>query len=283
MTTISLLLPTRNRPALAQRFLDSVWEQAADPSRVEVVLCIDEDDTESHAISHPRLALAKVIGPRQSMGSLNSACLAQSKGDVVILSNDDIVVRTRGWDDKIRALHESIPDRVYLAYPNDLFKGRRLCTFPIVSRETCRLLEDPFPAAYQGAFIDYHLLDTFKRLDLRLPSSRVVYLPDVIFEHMHYRLKKGAYDETYKARGRFLDDPVFLRLRDERSRMATRLLATITKTGTQPLRRDRPQAAQHGWLKSLLSATLLDSELPARWRLFLFNWFLARRIASALE
>jgi hypothetical protein len=284
MTTISLLLPTRNRPALARRFLDSVWDQAADRTRVEVVMCIDEDDTASHSISHPHLALVKVIAPRQSMGALNSTCLARSSGDVVVLSNDDIIVRTAGWDEKIRALHASVPDGVYLAYPNDLFKGRRLCTFPVLSKATCRLLGDPFPAEYQGAFIDYHLLDIFKRLERRMAATRILYMADVIFEHMHYRVKKANFDVTYRARGRFLDDPVFLRLRDERSRAAAQLLAAIEGSGNvAPHAGVSSDMRRAHWLSSLLSASLADGELPLDWRFFLFYWFLGRRVAAALE
>lgn len=279
MTTLSLLLPTRGRPALVARFLDSVWQQAADPARVEVVMYMDDDDTASHGISHPHLDLVKIIGPRLAMGALNSACLGRSKGEIIILCNDDIVVRTPGWDDKIRALHESMPDGIYLAYPNDLFKGRRLCAFPVLARKTCELLGEPFPRAYQGAFIDYHLLDIFKRLEPRLPRTRIIYMEDVVFEHMHFRSGKGKLDATYTARRRFGDDDVFLRLRDMRSAAAAGLLRAI-----HPARQYRdPVSVAASAQSGLIRTTLLDQELPWRWAARLYFWFLARSVARRIS
>lgn len=47
---ISILLPTRGRPAQAERLLKSVVEMSADLNRIEIVLYVDRDDTASHAI-----------------------------------------------------------------------------------------------------------------------------------------------------------------------------------------------------------------------------------------
>jgi hypothetical protein len=38
------------------------------------------------------------------MGGYNSACFERARGDVLILANDDMVIRTSGWDDRIRAM-----------------------------------------------------------------------------------------------------------------------------------------------------------------------------------
>jgi hypothetical protein len=50
MIEFSFLLPTRGRPEQVRRFAQSVIETAADPSRIEVILCVDEDDPDSHHI-----------------------------------------------------------------------------------------------------------------------------------------------------------------------------------------------------------------------------------------
>lgn len=207
------------------------------------------------------------------MGDYNTACLEGSRGDIVVLANDDVVIQTRGWDRKLREMHAAMQDRVYLAYPNDLFKGRGLSAFPILSRTACRLLGEPFPHAYRGAFIDYHLLDIFKRLE-RHGHLRLIYLEDVVFEHMHYRTGKGDFDEIYGGRDRFGDDATFVRMRDGRNAAAQRLLAAI-EGGNAPL----PPTAPASTPAELLQVTLLDPELPLAWRLRLFVWFLARGLA----
>lgn len=208
------------------------------------------------------------------MGEYNRACLDNSSGDIVMLVNDDIVIRTPGWDDAIRAIHESVGDGVYLAYPNDQFKGQRVCTFPILSRRTCELLGDPFPAEYKGAFIDYHLLDVFQRLR-RQKVDRIFYLHEVVFEHMHYRLGKSAFDETYRKRSRFGDDAAFLQLAAKRRHAAKKLLAAVSR-GELP---GPPQGAFREVVSrfSTLNASLLDSGLPWQWKFRLFTWFLARK------
>ena len=264
---ISLLLPTRGRAELLGRFLESVLARSERPELVEVVAYADEDDPGSHGLKVEGLEVRTIVGPRASMGHYNTACFEQSRGDIVVLGNDDVVIQTRGWDRKVREMHAAMQDRIYLAYPNDLFKGRGLSAFPILARDTCHALREPFPRAYRGAFIDYHLLDIFKRLEHR-GHPRLIYLEDVVFEHMHYRTGKGDYDRTYGARGRFLDDETFLRLRDERSAMAGKLLGAIEG-------RSAPQAAAAD-ATGLLRATLLDRELPLPWRLRLYLWFVAR-------
>jgi len=282
---VSLLMPTRGRPKLAERFIKSAIEMAECPEMVQFVIRVDDDDHESQALDGAKLNMITIVGRRSSMGTYNSACLERATGDIIVLGNDDIVVRTRGWDRRLRDVHTSHPDGVYLAYPNDLFKGRRLCAFPILSRRTCNLLIEPFPRAYQGAFIDYHLLDIFKRLE-RYGYPRLIYLPDVVFEHMHYRTGKSTFDETYRSRARFRDDDTFLALRNDRSDGALRLLAAIDPgTVHERAHRNHTSLVGQGWAKRVFDAAkviLGDEELPAGWRLRLFSWFFARFSVASL-
>jgi ABC-type polysaccharide/polyol phosphate transport system ATPase subunit len=273
---ISLLLPTRGRAELLRRFLESVLARSEQPELVEVVVYADADDPASHGFQVEGLAVRTIVGPRASMGEYNTACFEQSRGDILVLGNDDVVIQTRGWDRKLREMHAAMQDGVYLAYPNDLFKGRDLSAFPILSRRVCQLLGRPFPKEYRGAFIDYHLLDIFKRLERR-GQPRLIYLEDVVFEHLHYRTGKGDFDEIYGKRDRFGDDDTFMRLRDERSAAAVRLLAAIEgEAAVRPLRAAVPTPPE------LSQVSLLDRELPLSWRLRLFIWFVARKLARVV-
>ena len=277
---ISLLLPTRGRPKLAERFFRSVVEKTYHLGLLEIVCYIDEDDVESHALDNEKINITKIIGSRLSMGAYNTACLRRSSGDIVILVNDDMIIRTSRWDEQVRRLHSEIEDKVYLAYGNDLFKEKSLCAFPIISRRTCEILGDPFPADYKGAFIDYHLLDIFKRVQ-KAGHDRIRYLENLVFEHMHFRSGKGKLDATYAARRRFEDDDVFLRLRDARSIGATGLIRAI-KAGA-PNGGLISVAAAINSQSGLTRATLLDRELPWRWAVRLYFWFLARSVARRIS
>ncbi|HQT46610.1 MAG TPA: hypothetical protein PLY97_05245 [Acidocella sp.] len=286
-TRISLLMPTRERPELARRFLRSVLATAQHPEAVEVIMYVDEDDKESHALDCPGLEVIRIIGPRQSMGGYNMGCLAQARGEIIMLMNDDVVIRTAGWDETLRRLDASVPDRIYLAYGNDLFKGQKLCTFPILPRRVCEVLREPFHRAYRGAFIDYHLMDIFKRLE-RHGKSRIFYLSDLVFEHLHYRTGKAAFDTTYGARGRFEDDMLFVGLAPVRAASLGLLEAAIDGSAAPapalphytPLRRPRSLIHAFGLFTRLL---LMDRDLPAKWRFFMWWWFSARYVAGNIS
>jgi hypothetical protein len=280
---LSLLVPTRGRPAQVERLLASLRETTARPQRLQVVLYVDEDDTGSHRLGEGVPNVIRMVGPRRTMGALNTACLRRSSGDIVLLGNDDMVVRTHGWDDRVERMHARFPDGIYLAYANDLFMSRKRATFPILSRRCCELLGDPFPEVYRGAFIDTHLFDLFKRLQ-RAGHDRFAYLEDVVFEHLHYRTGKAAYDETYRRRGRFDDDYTFVALAGRRSQDASRLLRAIrgqlASPGGPALVEPEVPASFPAALALFARKLLLDRELPLKWRAFLFYTHTGRYVAA---
>lgn len=282
---VSLLLPTRGRRAWVERFLNSVARETAYLETVEIVICVDEDDLDSHGIDHPKLHIVELIGPKRSMGAYNSDALHASRGEIVVLANDDMVIRTPGWDERLRAVHAEYPDGIYLAYCNDLFKRNKICTFPVLSRHCCKLLVEPYPHIYQGAFIDHHLLDVFKRLE-KAGHGRIRYLDDVIFEHLHFRAGKAPMDATYAARSRFGDDSVFLALSTVRQKQTDWLVAAIR--GVTKERHALPKISPipiHGIFDAFVCYTrwiILDQGLPLWWRCKLWIWFLARYIVSGV-
>lgn len=281
--SISLLLPTRGRPVLVERLFNSVSKTVSRIENIEVILYADEDDPASHNLSSTDFSVTTIIGSAKSMGGYNSACLDKSRGNIIILANDDMVMRTPNWDVKIMQMDAEFGDKIYLAYGNDLFKKRSLCTFPILSRRTCELLVEPYPIAYGGAFIDVHLFDIFKRLQYS-GFDRIRYMEDLIFEHLHYRVGKADCDETYTRRGRFADDSTFVAMADCRRRAAGRLLSALRG---EPLLPFEPQTDCQDIPNGLIAAIsyftrqfLWDSGLSIRWRAYLWYWFIGRYLAA---
>ena len=283
---ISLLLPTRGRSGLVTRLFDSIAKNTVRLDQIEVVLYADEDDTDSHSLNSVHFRVVRIIGPALSMGGYNSACLNEAQGDVLILANDDMVIRTPGWDDRIRALNAEFEGQIYLGYANDLFKKSRFCTFPIISRRTCELLGDPFPAAYRRYFIDVHLFDIFKRLQ-HAGFDCIRFCDDLVFEHLHYNNGKAPYDETYHCgrNGRFSDDLTFIALTAMRSAAAKRLLCVISNERVMVVDHPVPQnifsIGDRGEIGLFSLMFLRDAELPYRWRLFLCSWFIGRYLAAS--
>ena len=158
-----------------------------------------------------------------------------------------------------------------------------MCTFPILSRHTCDLLGEPYPVAYRGAFIDYHLFNIFKCLQ-RVGHDRIRYLEDVIFEHLHYHAGKVAVDETYTKRGRFDDDSTFMALIQKRQIAAKRLEQALLNNEVAEYEAIRYEEVippnPISALTMYTSRLLFDGGLPWRWRSWLLVWFLGRYLAA---
>jgi len=182
MYKFSFLLPTRGRPELVKRFFQSILDTAHCIEEIEVILCLDDDDLESQNISNERFSIKKVVLPKGSnMGALNRACFDASSGRYVMLINDDVIIRTKGWDKMISAVYSAYIDDIALIHVNDLLFRDSLCTFPILSRRAC-LEIGICPEEYRKYRIDDHIYDTYQMLAY-LGHKRIVYLNEVIFEH----------------------------------------------------------------------------------------------------
>lgn len=182
---ISLLLPTKGRPEMANAFIKSVEEAADNISRIEIVVCTDIDDITAESIQSESVQLVRVsIEPGSTMGQLNLKCFERSSGKYVMLVNDDIIVHTKGWDTSVIAAFESVGDDIALVHVNDLLFGKSLCTFPMQSRKAINIIGlcDPGFIRYR---IDDHCYDTYAMM-AEVGYKRIIYLPDVVFEHLNH-------------------------------------------------------------------------------------------------
>lgn len=227
-------------------FLDSLRLRADRPDRLEVVLCRDADDAETAAFRYEGLALRPVVAPPgATMGRLNNLCLEAATGRYVMLVNDDIVVRTQGFDSRIAAVLEREADGHVLVHVNDGIFGASLCTFPLLSRRTVERI-GLCPDAYRRYAIDDHIMHVF-RLLRELGHSRIRYLEDVLFEHLNYTLKECAQGKrAYVPRTPpEADWALFHALRPEREQAALRLALEIDGHDRH-LPRYRERLAQDG-------------------------------------
>jgi hypothetical protein len=111
---ISILLPTRGRPKPLEQCLRTLLDQAKDPSRIEVMLAFDNDDTENiaHFVSviQPYLDDLGVeynaiqfqrLGYTRLNEYLNELA-RHSQGSWLFFWNDDAVMKTQDWDQAIK-------------------------------------------------------------------------------------------------------------------------------------------------------------------------------------
>lgn len=192
---ISILLPSRGRPPLLQRFIQSVAECRVGP--VEIIVRLDDDDTALYNAELLESPLVLVLtGPSGAgMGAMTNECLRLAQGDIIMLAGDDLVIGTPGFDALVR---EAMPeDGVGLVFGNDGLQGPNLATHPFIGRAAINAWGGKVvPDEYRAEFIDTHIMDTFGRLG-RLGHRRITYLPDLVTEHMHHLNGKAPLDATY--------------------------------------------------------------------------------------
>ena len=221
---LSLIIPTRKRPAQLHRLLTSLADTTTYPQAVEILLVVDADDPDSAPAAFAPLLLKRVIvPPGLTMGALNLAGYHASSGDYLMLLNDDVVARTRDWDQHVLGCFHRFPDGIALVHTNDTVFSRELCVFPLVSRIFCELAGGICPPDYTRYRIDDHIHDVFKLLAI-LDEPRVVYLPEVIFEHDHFVTRSDGrreYLSDLKVLAR--DAPRFIGLLPERKALALKL------------------------------------------------------------
>lgn len=190
------ILPTRGRPAGLRRFFEE-----GRPEQPGVIVC-DSDDADSYsAVDLPQGWHKLVVRPRSGYVAAANAAFAKFPNEPwYSIAGDDSVGRTPGWDTVLAAA--AAPCNV--VWPDDLY--RQHCTQPFVGGDLCRAL---------GWFVwpgTRHLFcDTVWGM-LHAALQRGGFMPEVVYEHLHYSLGKSPMDATYRQRRTHGDPEAFRRI-----------------------------------------------------------------------
>jgi GT2 family glycosyltransferase/SAM-dependent methyltransferase len=236
----SIIVPTRGRPDGLRRLLDSFKATTRQLNSLEVILVVDSDDPESLEFVYDPMPLKRVVvQPGLKMGALNMAGYHVSEGQYVMLLNDDVIVRTQNWDDRVLESFRTFADGIVLVHVNDRIFGDKLCTFPFLSKQYCELAGGICPNNYVRYRIDDHIYNVFNLLAV-MGKVRIVYLPDVVFEHTNYVLtSSGGTEYRPDERTHAVDTNLFDQLLPERKKLALQLMAHIDGDRSSDINRVR--------------------------------------------
>lgn len=227
--TFSFIVPTKGRPESLRIMCDSVRLRTRRLDRVEIVLVIDDNDSESLAFEYPGLQIRKVtVPPGSSMGRLNMAGYRASSGRYIMLMNDDVGLGTDAWDERVLEIFQSFPDGIVLVHVNDGIFGQKLCTFPFLTRTFCELAGGICPEGYLRYRIDDHIHNVFDLL-VELGYRRRIYVPDVVFQHANLTETEKGHDYVPDPEIHAIDTDRFEALLPERKRLALRANDTILR------------------------------------------------------
>lgn len=190
---ISILTPTRGRPDNVQRLVNSVFETAKHPGEVEILFYVDSDD-ESFPTELQSENVRLIRGPRLWISVAQNILYANCRGQIIMYAGDDLVFRTKDWDETVSAAMNQYPDKLALVYANDLATyGESLATHGFVHREWIETV-GVFLAPGRGSLSDLWLTEVARKI------GRLHYLEDVHIAHVHYRQGEATakFDATYQ-------------------------------------------------------------------------------------
>lgn len=181
-TTISILLPTRGRREALLKSLNSLLDTAADPTRLEFLLGIDEDDEGIREYIEEHVApvmkenavecKANIFKPLgyENLHTYVNTLATNANGDWLMFWNDDGIMLTEEWDNVI----ESYSGQFKLLAPKDNHDGHPYAIFPIVPMDWFRLIDHLSINAQNDAWLSHiaYMLDIFERIDVEFLHDR---------------------------------------------------------------------------------------------------------------
>lgn len=187
---ISILLPSRGRPANVMRLYESL--KATTYGQWEMIVHLDDDDPLAFDYAE-RIEIKYLMAPRMLLSDYWNHCYEASQGGIVQHSGDDIVFRTRGWDWKVE---DAMPDDgIGFVHGNDLSPNTHLIgTHGFVTRRWCDTLGYLCPPYFSSDYNDLWLTEVANDLGRRF------HLTDVITEHLHPAFDKAEWDQTHQDR-----------------------------------------------------------------------------------
>ena len=196
---ISVLIPSRNRPQGLKELCESLFTNASDPNQIEVIVYLDLDDSCIKEYTEYFLELntryinpvKSIIGPKLVLSDYPNKLLQTASSDIFMVVADDIRCKAKNWDAEIINAINQYPDKINLVYPDDGYHGPLLSTHFAIHKNYVDCLGYFFPP-----FFDYGYADTWM-FQVAQKVGRIQFLP-ILFEHMHYSIGKGEFDQTYQ-------------------------------------------------------------------------------------
>jgi hypothetical protein len=128
----------------------------------------------------PGLNLIALVGDRMGTPKAINAMAGQSSGRYLMISNDDLLFTSKGWDTELDRAAELAPDGIANIFFNDGYFGRNLSCFPIIGRPWYEALGYLAPVVFDHCNVDLWLHRVGDAL------NRNYYMEDVHLEHRHF-------------------------------------------------------------------------------------------------
>lgn len=192
---ISILLPSRGRPDNIVRLANSIFETASNPSEIEIIVRLDEDDPKlEQYMDNPPKQTTYFTGPRVVLSELWNECYKRSTGDILMHAGDDIVFRTKEWDRILQEKFNEFEDNIVFVFGDDGSPHNgTFGTHGFIHRKWVETVGYFVPPYFSSDYNDTWLNEVAQKI------NRHVHIP-ILTEHMHPDFNKGPVDKTHKDR-----------------------------------------------------------------------------------
>ena len=171
---ISILLPTRKRLKLLKKSVDSLINNARNPEKLQFLFGVDEDDNETFLYlkrsKYPnQLALQfKPIG-YENLHKYNNTLAGYATGKWIMFFNDDAIMNTKNWDDKIMDFEDEF---CLLRFKEQT--GHPYSIFPCFPKEWYYLLDHISLHGQNDAWLSEvaYLLNIMRDVDIEVTHDR---------------------------------------------------------------------------------------------------------------
>ena len=162
---ISFCCPSRGRPELAKRLIDTATK--TQKGNTEFLFYLNDDDPKLEEYKDLLDDKHYTVGPNQSTCySWNLMC-EKASNDIVMLMGDDVQVQTQNWDQIISDQFDNFKDKILMVVPSDgRVKGNK-----DYSDKIALWPDKPLPAAHFAVHKNW--------------TNTLGYLAPVFFWHWH--------------------------------------------------------------------------------------------------
>jgi hypothetical protein len=186
-----MIVPSRGRPdAVAD--LQRAWSKTTSGA-ADLLVVVDDDDPELPAYRRldVNVRVHASAGSRGIVPVLNAAAAACVRTyRMVGFAGDDHRPRTPKWDARMAEALDDLGTGI--VYGDDLLRGEALPTAVAMTSDIVHTVGYMAPPTLRHLFVDNVWADWGRAI------ARLRYLPDVVIEHLHPAIGKGAWDELYR-------------------------------------------------------------------------------------
>lgn len=187
-----LIVPSRGRPENIKRLCEALKNTNSD---LDLAIGVDADDAalEEYQKVEAEYGFELWVSPERKRfaATVNSISLANYENyKYLAWMGDDHVPHTVHWDQLYR--NELDKAGVGVVYGNDLVQGKNIATELAFTSNIVEALGYAIPEGFIHLFVDNYFMELGKSID------RLIYLPDVIVQHMHPSAGSAQEDQTYR-------------------------------------------------------------------------------------